>query len=70
MYQKQNTAKNVCMIIAGLIIVSCWFLVLYNITKDDPNDIGLAMVAVLITGVIMNMVLISVGHLIEAVFGE
>jgi hypothetical protein len=58
------------MIIAGLIIVSCWFLVLYNITKDDPNDIGLAMMAVLITGVIMNMVLISVGHLIEAVFGE
>ena len=58
------------MIIAGLIIVSCWFLVLYNITKDDPNDIGLAMVAVLITGVIMNMVLISVSHLIEAVFGE
>ena len=51
MYQKQNTAKNVCMIIAGLIIVSCWFLVLYNITKDDPNDIGLAMMAVLITGV-------------------
>ena len=70
MYQKQKTAKNVCMIIAGLIIVSCWFLVLYNITKDDPNDIGLAMMAVLITGVIMNMVLISVGHLIEAVFGE
>ena len=63
-----NTAKNVYMIIAGLIIVSCWFLVLYNITKDDPNDIGLAMMAVLITGVIMNMVLISVGHLIEAVF--
>lgn len=58
------------MIIAGLIIVSCWFLVLYNITKDDPNDIGLAMMAVLITGVIMSMVLISVGHLIEAVFGE
>ena len=58
------------MIIAGLIIVSCWFLVLYNITKDDPNDIGLAMMAVLITGVIMNMVLISVGHLIEAIFGE
>lgn len=58
------------MIIAGLIIVSCWFLVLYNITKDDPNDIGLAMMAVLITGVIMNMVLISVGRLIEAVFGE
>ena len=58
------------MIIAGLIIVSCWFLVLYNITKDDPNDIGLAMRAVLITGVIMNMVLISVGHLIEAVFLE
>lgn len=65
-----NTGKNICMITAGLIIVSCWFLVLYNITKDDPNDIGLAMMAVLITGVIMNMVLISVGHLIEAVFGE
>ena len=58
------------MIIAGLIIVFCWFLVLYNITKNDPNDIGLAMMAVLITGVIMNMVLISVGRLIEAVFGE
>lgn len=70
MYQKQNAAKNVCMIIAGLIIVFCWFLVLYNITKNDPNDIGLAMMAVLITGVIMNMVLISVGRLIEAVFGE
>ena len=70
MYQKQNIAKNICMIVAGSLIVACWILFIYNVTKDDPNDYSASIFAIFLTGPIMNIFLLSVGHLIEVVFQE
>lgn len=70
MSEKQATKKNICMITAGSLIVTCWILFIYNVTKDNPNDYSAAIFAVFITGPIMNIFLLSVGHLIEACFEE
>ena len=70
MDQKQNTAKDICMITAGLIIVACWGSFIYHFGKDNPNDNSAVIFATFITGPIMILFLLSVGHLLEAFFEE
>lgn len=65
-----NTGKNICMIITGFTVLVCWFCILYNYTKDNPNDYDGAIFAIFITGPIMGVILLALGHVIEACFGE
>lgn len=50
MSEKQATKKNICMITAGSLIVTCWILFIYNVTKDNPNDYSAAIFAVFYNG--------------------
>ena len=58
------------MVISGFIIIVCWILFIYNLTKNNPNDFSGAFFAVFLTGPIVSVILWSVGTLIEALYKD